>query len=94
MATSAFAVPARYTYGNAARTVPGLLTPGLVNFDSMLAKNFTIKEHYRAQFRWEAYNTANTPLFGAPNGGLGNSNFGISTATSRRIMQLGLKLYW
>jgi hypothetical protein len=39
----------------------------------------------------------NTPQFLIPATVVGAGNFGISTATdpfSRRIMQLGLKLYW
>jgi len=92
---SAYALPARYTYGNQSRLLPHTLTPGLVNFDSMLAKNFSIAERFRVQFRWELFNSFNTPKWGAPSWELGLSDFGIVTqATSRRIMQLGLKLYW
>jgi hypothetical protein len=91
----AFARPERFTFGNAARTLPGILGPGSVNFDSMLAKNFYVGERWRAQFRWETFNSLNTPQFVLPNDVLGGTSFGIITnATSRRIMQFGLKLYW
>lgn len=91
----AFRAPARFTYGNLARTVPGQLGPAWVNFDSLIAKNFTIAERWRAQFRWESFNTLNTPEFNLPNGSLGGGGFGLVTgAGSRRIMQLGLKIYW
>ena len=92
---NAFASPAKYTYGNSSRTLPGVFGPGMVNFDLMLAKNFTVRERWRAQFRWEAFNFTNTPAWGLPNESLGAGQFGIITgASGRRIMQLGAKVYW
>ena len=92
---AAFAAPAKYTFGNMSRTLPGVFGPGLVNFDVMLAKNFIVKERWRAQVRWEAFNFTNTPNWNLPNESLGNGQFGLITgASSRRIMQLGAKLYW
>jgi hypothetical protein len=92
---AAFAVPAQFTLGNEARTMPKVLGPGSINFDSMVGKNFSITERWRAQFRWELFNTFNTPQFGLPNQDLGGGSFGTVTgAGGRRIMQFGLKLYW
>jgi hypothetical protein len=92
---AAFANPAPFTYGNASRTLPQVLTPASINFDSLLAKNFRLKEQWRAQFRWEMFNMMNTPAWGNPSDVLGGTSFGVITsASSRRIMQLGLKLYW
>jgi hypothetical protein len=92
---SAFANPARFTYGNAARTLPGVTGPGMVTFDSMVAKNFHIAERWRIQFRWETFNTFNTPTFALPAQDFGGGNFGVVTsAGGRRIMQFGMKLYW
>jgi hypothetical protein len=89
---AAFAAPARFTYGNAARTL--MLGPGLVNFDSAIAKSFRIGERYRLQFRWEAFNAFNTPAFALPASGLGGPGFGVATAgASDREMQFALKLY-
>lgn len=89
----AFAAPARYTYGNAARTLD--LGPGFVNFDSSVSKSFQILERYRLQFRWESFNTFNTPAFGLPGSGLGGAGFGIAGAgSSDREMQFALKLYF
>ena len=91
---AAFAAPARFTYGNAARTLPGVLGPGLVNFDTMLSKNFRYGERFRLQIRWEMFNAFNTPYFGLPIQDLGAGGFGvISSAGNRRIMQFGAKLY-
>jgi hypothetical protein len=92
---AAFSTPARFKHGSVSRTVPGLLAPGSVNFDTLIAKNFQITERWRAQFRWESFNTFNTPEFNLPNQVLGGGGFGVVTgAGSRRIMQMGLKLYW
>jgi hypothetical protein len=89
----AFASPARFTYGNAARTV--MLGPGLVNFDTAITKNWRFLERYRLQFRWEAFNAFNTPSFGAPGSNLGAGGFGIAGAgASDREMQFALKLYF
>jgi hypothetical protein len=94
---SAFSVPGQFTYGNAARTLPGVTGPGQVTFDSMLAKNFSFSERWRAQFRWEMFDMFNSPLFNQPGNSLGSASFGQVTSASpwgRRIMQFGLKLYW
>jgi hypothetical protein len=92
---NAFAIPAAYTPGNSARTLPGVRGPGSVTFDSMLAKNFNYGERWRVQFRWELFNTFNTPQFELPAQDVGGGNFGVVTgAGGRRIMQFGLKLYW
>jgi hypothetical protein len=87
----AFALPARYTHGNAARTL--MLGPGLVNFDSAITKIVKFRERYRLQFRWEAFNAFNTPSFGLPGSDMGGGGFGIAGAgASHREMQFALKL--
>ena len=90
-----FQAPARFTHGNVSRTVPRLLGPGSVNFDSLVAKNFQIADRWRLQYRWETFNSFNTPEFNLPNQSLGGGGLGLVTgAGGRRIMQMGLKLYW
>jgi hypothetical protein len=92
---AAFAVPAPYTLGNASRTLPGVYGPRSVLFDLMLAKNFRFRERWRFQFRWEMFNFTNTPEFSLPSQTLGATDFGwVTSAGARRIMQLGMKLYW
>jgi hypothetical protein len=92
---AAFTNPAPFTYGNASRTLPKVLGPPLINFDSLMAKNFRVGEHWRAQFRVEMFNMTNTPQWALPNDSLGGGSFGVITAaSSRRIMQVGLKIYW
>jgi hypothetical protein len=86
----AFAVPARFTHGNASRTV--MTGPGYVNFDIAVLKNFSLTERHRVQFRWEMFNAFNTPNFGVPGSVLGAGGFGISGAgASDREMQFALK---
>ena len=91
--TSVFSLPAAYTFGNVARTLPDVRTPGTVNFDFSLLKTTIIRESLRLQFRAEAFNAFNNPSFGAPNTAMGSSAFGvISSASEARILQLALKL--
>ncbi|MBI3210247.1 MAG: carboxypeptidase regulatory-like domain-containing protein [Candidatus Solibacter usitatus] len=88
-----FSTPARFTPGNAARTI--IQAPGLVNFDFAMMKNFRLKERYRLQFRWEAFNATNTPFFEVLGDVVGQGNFGVATAgNSKREMQFALKLYF
>ena len=63
-----------------------------MNFDLSVYKNFAITEGTRVQFRFEAFNSFNTPAFGVPNVQAGNNNFGlISSAGRPRNLQFGLK---
>ena len=64
------------------------------NLDFSLFKNFHIKERLQIEFRAEAFNLTNTPVFGAPGTTINGANFGISTGQSNtaRNVQLALKL--
>jgi hypothetical protein len=98
----AFAIPAKFNHGNAARTV--MTGPGLVNFDIAALKTFRFKERYQLQIRVEMFNAFNTPQFGIPESGAAfdkngkispNSSFGISRATgSDRELQFALKFFF
>jgi hypothetical protein len=92
---AAFAFPGQFQFGNTSRTLPGVRSPARYNFEFMVAKNFRAGERFRAQFRWEMFNMFNTPQLLLPNQSFGSGDFGIITnARGRRIMQLGLKLYF
>lgn len=91
--TEAFAQPARFTFGNAARSVGR--APGKVNFDVGIMKNFMAGERWRIQFRGEMFNAFNHANFGIPGTALGSPTYGaITTAEDGRITQLGLKIYF
>lgn len=68
--------------------------PPIADADLAVLKNFTIRERYKVQFRWEAFNALNHPSFGQPDSNPGDSNFGQITGTGSippRVMQGALK---
>ena len=88
--TSAFALPARYTYGSSGAFV--INAPGRYNWDLSLQKDFRIVEGQTFQFRAEAYNLPNSVSLGNPNTTFDGNNFGrITSATAARQMQFALR---
>jgi hypothetical protein len=99
--TAAFARPARGTLGDAGKY--SLRGPGINNWDMGLYKNLYVKERYRFQLRWEAYNALNHTQFNGvdtmalfnPAGQQTNARFGhLISAGNPRRMQLALKFYF
>jgi len=90
--TEAFALPDRYSFGNAGRNV--LTGPALATVDSSLARVFYIKEHYRLTASVEAFNLLNRTNFELPERFLDEpSTFGrVLSAKSPRQVQLSLRL--
>jgi outer membrane receptor protein involved in Fe transport len=86
--TAAFA-RATVTYGNSPRNP--VVGPGRTTFDISVAKSFRTPGGQQFQVRAEAFDAFNTPLWGNPNGILGNSNFGRITSATNREMQFGLR---
>jgi len=84
--------PPPNTYGNVARGV--LRAPGHVNFDTSFVKNTALKERLKLQFRMDAFNLFNTPMFGFPNASIGSPTVGRITSTigDNRDLQFALKL--
>jgi hypothetical protein len=69
--------------------------PGMKNLDLSLQKTFPIREAKRIEFRAEAFNSTNTPLFNAPDVGVNSAQFGqIQVAQGERNIQLALKFYF
>lgn len=92
---AAFSPAAEFTFGNLSRTI-GVRSPAQRNWDIGILKNTAIRENFKAQFRLEAINAFNTPVFRAPNTALGNANFGkiTSQANFSRVIQVSLRLMW
>ena len=67
---AAFAVPAKYTWGNEPRYLGR--GPGNYEIDPALSKRIGLFEHGGMTFRAEAFNLFNHPMFANPSGGLGS----------------------
>ncbi len=80
IASSAFATPAAYTFGDASRNI--MNGPGYENFDGSVFKEFPMTERARLQLRAEFFNAFNTPSFAEPNAVFATSSFGSLTSTS------------
>jgi len=93
---AAFRVPYSFEFGNTPRLDSQNRGPATVNLDLSLIKNFQFTERMRLQFRAEAFNLTNTPIFGLPNTTVGSAGFGVigSQANQPRNLQMGLKLFF
>ncbi len=91
---AAYAVPAAYAFGNAARD--SLRGPNLFDAGLSLTKNFALTERMNLQFRWEVYNALNRTNMGLPVTDVDNGSAGLisSIASPMRNMQFGLRLAW
>ena len=89
--TTAFALPAAFTFGNARRN--SVLGPGYANVDAALAKTWGLRGRATIELRWEVFNLLNRANFDLPNRVFGNPNFGrIFSAKNPREMQYGARL--
>jgi len=74
----------------------GLTGPIMWNLDGTVSKNFPIKDRYKVEFRFEAYNLTNSLMWANPNTTPGNALFGRATAQAQgnrgREMQYTLRL--
>jgi len=91
----AFSTAPRGRFGNLARTLD-MRGPGQANWDISIFKSFSIVEKFKGQFRVEALNALNTPMFAAPNTSFGSSSFGriASQVNFSRMMQLGMRFFF
>jgi hypothetical protein len=91
--TACFADPGDQVAGNAPRYFSNLRSDGIRNTDLSLSKEITIREGMKLQIRGEFFNFTNTPRFGLPGTGFGDSNFGViqSTLNTPRHMQFGVR---
>ena len=89
--TSAFAIPANYTFGNAGRNI--LRSDGVFTLDTSLFREFPLGEGRRLEVRLESFRTTNSPVYSSPNANLSSVNYGKVTgiAVPPRQLQLGAK---
>jgi hypothetical protein len=94
---AAFAQPLRDVPGTAPRNL-NYRGPGITTLDGALLKSVNIREGQRFEFRLEATNVSNTPMFGDPATAFGATNFGqitgLRSGVGPRNMQIGLKYYF
>ncbi len=85
-----------YRFGDSGRGI--LRAPGTFNFDLAAAKNFSIKERFRVQFRLDAFNALNHPQLGFPNQNVNPTNPAktstaiTSTIGDNRDLQAAIKV--
>ena len=93
--TAAYTVPASYTIGDAARNYTDLRRDPYRNVNISMARNFSLREGWRAQFRGEFINALNQVVFGTPGRDVTTpSTFGIITTQGNtpRTVQLVLRI--
>ncbi|TAM81496.1 MAG: hypothetical protein EPN47_12120 [Acidobacteria bacterium] len=74
---AAFADPANFTWGNVGRnTARG---PGYYEIDTALEKRTAVTERLALDFRVEAFNLLNHPIYGDPGNNVSSSDFGLIT---------------
>jgi hypothetical protein len=75
---AAFSVPAKDTWGDAGTDI--VRGPGLLQFDTAVARTIHLTEHTSLMLRMEVFNVFNHPELGNPNVNLSSSLFGRITA--------------
>lgn len=90
---AAFSQAPQFTFGNVGRFL-NVRGPNTRSLDLSVFKTFAIREVLRAQFRAEALNATNTPVFGRPNTTFTNNQFGLITSqvNNPRLVQLGVRV--
>jgi outer membrane receptor protein involved in Fe transport len=90
---SVFQRPARFTLGDARRTLGSVRSPWSFTTNLSVGKQFQIREEMNFEFRVEAKNAFNHPVFGTPDTSVGDDTFGTISYTSvgPREIQLGFK---
>lgn len=96
---NAFTANANGTFGDSGKNL--FQGPPISTMDLAFAKNWTIVEGYRLQFRWEMFNALNHPSFSNPDNNFGDYNPATQTGNfghilsqgpiPARLMQAGLK---
>jgi len=92
--TNAFALPAKYTYGDGG--INWLRADGLIQFDMTLMKTVHFAEKRSLELRGSFYNVFNRPTFSAPSTNIDSSSAGqvTSTLNAARVGELAAKIYF
>jgi hypothetical protein len=79
------------TWGTLGRNT--LIGPGIFNVDASIIRNFSLMRGKSVQFRLEAFNVLNRPIWGDPSTTLNSQTYDQITTTRKpmREVQLGLK---
>lgn len=85
--------PAPFTLGNSPRAYGGVRSPWSFTSDLSLGKQFQVREEMNFEFRIEAQNAFNHPVFGTPNTTVDDPSFGQIgyTSVGPRQVQLAVK---
>jgi hypothetical protein len=70
-----------YMFGNAPRYLSSVRNPNYSDMDLFLSKTTKITERTSAMFRIEALNALNLVVFGSPDLGVSDTNFGYNPET-------------
>jgi len=88
---AAFTETGPYAFGNAPRYLSSVRYPSFMQLDALLQKKIKITERMGLTLRFEALNALNTVVFGAPDVGVTDTNFGYNPhvqANNPRIAQV------
>jgi hypothetical protein len=91
---AAFAVPASFTFGSAARSYDSLRAPWNLNESVGAVKRMEITERVTLIFRAEFFNVFNRVVYGAPASNVSLASFGVvsSQFNAPRQGQMALRL--
>ncbi len=91
---AAFAVPASFTFGSAARSYDSLRAPWNLNESVGAVKRMEITERVTLIFRAEFFNVFNRVVYGAPGSNVSLASFGVVSSQSNapRQGQMALRL--
>jgi hypothetical protein len=91
--TAAWAIPAKFTYGDGGRNT--MQDQRWINLDTTVIRSFPIWHEKRFEFRADAFNLLNHPIFGQPTNDISSTTFGAigtSQANANRKLQLSGKI--
>ncbi len=90
---SVFQRPDDFTLGNAPRAMGNIRSPWSFTANLSVGKQFAIREEMNFEFRVEAQNAFNHPVFGTPDTSVDDDNFGqiFYTSVGPREVQLAFK---